>query len=111
MLTWTKARFVSPRNTVAQNVVLLSSTDCKKFLHVTEFGSKVVELQIEIPNLMAEVVPALDHWLEAYTKPYPYFKTYKDAKWDPILVLHSSGSTGENDFARRVVLVGFRLTV
>ena len=36
----------------------------------------------------------LDYWIETYSRPYPYTKTFEEAKWDPILVMHSSGSTG-----------------
>lgn len=33
--------------------------------------------------------------IASYDRPYPYLKTYEEAKSDPILILHSSGSTGE----------------
>jgi hypothetical protein len=30
-----------------------------------------------------------------YREPYPYTKTLEEAQYDDILVLHSSGSTGD----------------
>lgn len=31
---------------------------------------------------------------EEYIEPYPYNKTFEEAEWDPLVVLHTSGSTG-----------------
>lgn len=43
------------------------------------------------------VIPTLDELLrEEEVLPYPYEKSYEEAKDDPIFVLHTSGSTGSS---------------
>ena len=39
-------------------------------------------------------IPSFEHWLEIKSPHYPYTKSYEEAKFDPICVLHSSGTTG-----------------
>lgn len=41
-------------------------------------------------------IPGAQHWLmsEEPAVPYPYTKTYAEARLDPWVVLHTSGSTG-----------------
>ena len=41
-------------------------------------------------------IPALDQLLaEDEVPPYPFSKSFDEAKNDPVLVLHTSGSTGQ----------------
>lgn len=41
-----------------------------------------------------EVGP-IDAWFpKEDVKPFPYDKTFEQAEWEPLLVLHTSGSTG-----------------
>lgn len=37
----------------------------------------------------------VDHWIAQYSKPFLFSKSFEDAKWDPVVCIHSSGSTGD----------------
>ena len=39
-------------------------------------------------------VPSINELLEGKARPYPYAKTFEEAKHEPLLVLHTSGTTG-----------------
>lgn len=40
-------------------------------------------------------VGEMDRWLPQKEVPhFPYDKTFEEAEWDPVVVLHTSGSTG-----------------
>jgi acyl-coenzyme A synthetase/AMP-(fatty) acid ligase len=39
-------------------------------------------------------VPSIHDLLNGKTSPYPFTKTFEEAKHEPFLVLHTSGSTG-----------------
>ena len=77
------------------NVSLLGSTTCSTLFYTHELLPKVEELQHEADRLEIHAIPALVALLETEWKPFSFDKTYEAAKWDPILILHSSGSTGE----------------
>ena len=77
------------------NASLLRSTACSKFFYPSEIAIKATELQQEAQELELFTVCAFKVLLESHSDPYLYEKSYEEAKWDPILVLHSSGSTGE----------------
>ncbi|MCJ1280743.1 hypothetical protein MMC26_000060 [Xylographa opegraphella] len=66
----------SVRNPVQMNMSLLEQTKCTKFLYATEMSEKVHDLQA------------------GCSKHYSYEATFPEARWDPVLILHSSGSTG-----------------
>lgn len=91
-----KALFVSPRNPVEQNVSLLEQTKCNKFFYAEEMVNTARGLQQAIGEDLLEVilVAQFDECLDAYTKPYPFTKSFEEAMFDPVVVLHSSGSTG-----------------
>ncbi|KAL8949996.1 MAG: hypothetical protein Q9222_003939 [Ikaeria aurantiellina] len=90
-----KVLFPSPRNTTQINNSLLDQTHCSKFLASPEVFPIVDKLQEERKGLQICPVPSLDEMLVDKSKHYPYDKDYASAKWDPMVVLHSSGSTGK----------------
>ena len=83
----------SPRNSLAHHLHVLGETDCNIFLSDASF--KVEHIQVE-RNLRHIVVPSVDELLDTNKSVphYAYTKTFEEAKDDPALVLHSSGSTG-----------------
>ncbi|KAL8833479.1 MAG: hypothetical protein Q9170_004253 [Blastenia crenularia] len=97
-----KVLFPSPRNTTFINDSLIDQTECSKFLASPEMVPKAQQQQQErktskrIPKLRVLEVPALNDMLveRDQGKYYPYGKDFATARWDPIVVLHSSGSTG-----------------
>lgn len=79
-----------------QSLSLLKQTDCTHFFYAPEMKPKAVELRKQMTNLAVEPLAPFDDWLARYTQPYLYDKGFEDSKWDPIVVLHSSGSTGKD---------------
>ena len=89
-----KALFSAPRNSPAMHRHLLNATDCHTILHAR---------QIDIPSMVTghkavrHAIPELEDLLWAKGEPprhYPFTKSFEEAKNDPFLVLHTSGSTG-----------------
>lgn len=58
-------------------------------------ASAAVAVQKIIPTVETAEIAPFDHWSRLFSKPFVYEKSFEDSKWDPILVLHSSGSTGK----------------
>ena len=47
------------------------------------------------PSVICHAVPSIEWFLDAEDhKHYPYEKTWDESKWDEILVIHTSGTTG-----------------
>lgn len=84
----------SVRNSLWMNLSLLEQTKCTKFLYSIEMSQKAYELQAEKKDLRALAVESLSAMTQKDTKHYPYTKSFGDNCWDPVLILHSSGSTG-----------------
>lgn len=90
-----KALFVSPRNSQEAQINLFDKTDC----HIVVFPKshqKVVQPWLnERPHMQAVEVGGFDKWFRPDEVPHvPYNKTFDEAEWDPVVVLHTSGSTG-----------------
>lgn len=84
----------SPRNTTSINNSLLSQTQCSKILVSLEMMPKAKAQQQEKTQLEILQVPSLNDMLVDSSEHYPFEKDFAVAKFEPILVLHSSGSTG-----------------
>ena len=84
----------SPRNTWEMNWSLLQQTDCRKILVPSETDAALSKLPRERAGLLLMGIPSFNELIEKESKPYPFDKTWGQGKWDPVLVLHSSGSTG-----------------
>lgn len=91
----------SPRNTLEAHLSLLEKTDCNTFLLPPVFPLPVVkQIQGARPMRVLEIATA-PHWLddlpsasEADEPAYPFTKTYAEARHEPWVTLHTSGSTG-----------------
>lgn len=96
-----KALFVSQRNSEEQNASLIHQTGCRLFFHSIELTKAALRIQGEtaVGALQLVAVPEFDEWVKSYTTPFPYRKLFEDARYDPILVLHSSGSTGKQELS------------
>ena len=55
----------------------------------------VKRLKNDVHGLDVFLVQPLNDMLKGGSKGFAYDVEYEDVKWDPILVLHSSGSTGK----------------
>ncbi|KAK2045229.1 thioester reductase domain-containing protein [Colletotrichum somersetense] len=89
-----KTLLISPRNSFEAQINLFEKTDC----HIIYFASSftdVVQPLLEERPMDAVVVASPDDWLSDEEVPHvPYDKTFEEAQRDPVVVLHTSGSTG-----------------
>ena len=92
----------SVRNSSWMNKSLLEQTNCTKFLYPSEMSQKVQDLQGEKSGIEIFLVESLSDMLLGHAKYYPYECNYTDVRWDPVLVLLSSGSTGETSSGTRI---------
>ena len=76
------------------NVSLLEQTRCTKFFYSAEMTQKVLDLQENKKDLQVFGVPSLNDMIGGYDRKYPYHEEFEKVQWNPILILHSSGSTG-----------------
>ncbi|GAW27362.1 putative NRPS-like enzyme [Rosellinia necatrix] len=84
----------SPRNPPTTNLSLLQQTICTKLVYTAEVAPLIKPLINLLPALRTEALPSFDQMLCSNPQPYPYEKDFDHAENEPILVLHSSGSTG-----------------
>ena len=84
--------FLSPRNTVDGHLNVLKGVDCQVFLSAKE--TKIDHFTSR-REMRTHIVPELQELLgESPVDTYPYSKTFYEARMDPCLVLHTTGSTG-----------------
>lgn len=84
--------FLSPKNSDDGHLNVLEKADCHIFLTAknTEFDHVLSRRKMKTATL-----PELQELLENTPVPvYPYTKTFDQARKDPCLVLHTTGSTG-----------------
>ena len=82
------------------NISLLEQTNCTKLMCSAEISSKVDELQKHKKDLQIFTVQSLSDMLQEHSKHYSYEVEFANARWDPVLVLHSSGSTGKESMQK-----------
>ena len=79
----------SLRNSDANNSSLFRTLNCTKFFYSDPYQSKASVLEVD-----AFCVPTLDEILSGNSPKYPYHKSWQQAKLDPVLIIHTSGTTG-----------------
>ncbi|TVY78270.1 Non-canonical non-ribosomal peptide synthetase FUB8 [Lachnellula suecica] len=85
----------SPRNTTAANVSLLQQTQCSRLVNSIEVGLVAKNLQTALPDLLCEEFLSLEELLAVPAREFIYDLKYEDVYREPVLILHSSGSTGQ----------------
>lgn len=85
--------FTSPRYSALAQVNLLSSIDCKTML-TPEIRPPVVDSILDCYSMRLLQIPTLDDLLEQTHPHFPFKKTFKKARNEPLVVLHTSGTTG-----------------
>ena len=84
--------FLSPRNNLEGHLNVLQGVDCQIFLSAQDTN---VEHIVSKRAMYTGIVPQLEDLLDEYSvEVYPYAKTFEEARMDPCLVLHTTGSTG-----------------
>jgi acyl-coenzyme A synthetase/AMP-(fatty) acid ligase len=92
----TQACFQNPINPVRNNVAILEQTNCVKAVYSAELEDLLVQYRRVRPQLSAFELPSLSHFFKTRAQPFPYHpKPWEEAKHEPIVTLHSSGTTGE----------------
>ena len=85
----------SPRNTLESHLSLFEKTECHTFLLPPNFPLPVIQQILAARQMKVLEIPGAQHWLEEGPhEPYPYTKTFAEAKSEPFVALHTSGSTG-----------------
>lgn len=84
----------SVRNSTQQHVAVFNEANCSRVYYTPEMAPIVKQLQEKMPHLQAFEAPSLDDMLASSSPPYPYNKKWEEAYKDPIIIAHSSGSTG-----------------
>ncbi|KAI0127236.1 nonribosomal peptide synthetase [Xylariales sp. AK1849] len=89
-----KALFISPRNSREGQFNLFVETDCHT-IAFPESHHALVQPWLHERNMRAIEVGTMEKWFLKQEAPhFPYNKTFEQAEWDPVVVLHTSGSTG-----------------
>lgn len=74
---------------------LIKATDCKAWLYADDDSSgPLVEPRSDLKMCG---LPSLQWMLDSEQQErYPYDKTYEEAKWDEVIIIHTSGTTGQS---------------
>ncbi|KAF4955998.1 hypothetical protein FGADI_4171 [Fusarium gaditjirri] len=88
-----KALFISPRNTPAVQLSLFDATSCR-YLYTTESFRSTMQPCLDQRTMEVAMIESIDHLLSVTPKPFPYSRTIEQVRWDPLVILHTSGSTG-----------------
>ena len=89
-----KVLLPSPRNPIATNISLMEQTQSSHIVHSKELTPLVDGICAAKTDLKRMAINSLDELLEAQTETFPFNLTFDQAVDQPIVVLHSSGSTG-----------------
>ncbi|KAK4195711.1 hypothetical protein QBC40DRAFT_18157 [Triangularia verruculosa] len=89
-----QAMFISPRNSQEGQLNLFELANCNIIWFDQSFKN-MVQPWLQERDMAAIMTFPVDMWFPEDTiEPYPYNKTFEEAEWEPLLVLHTSGSTG-----------------
>ncbi|TVY78113.1 Non-canonical non-ribosomal peptide synthetase FUB8 [Lachnellula suecica] len=88
-----KMLFASPRNSIPAHIHLFNELDCKTMLTSSPVPP-VVNAIVGAHPLKVVEVPSVQDLLKKIYPHYPYNKTFEEAKDEPLLALHTSGTTG-----------------
>jgi acyl-CoA synthetase (AMP-forming)/AMP-acid ligase II len=88
-----QALLISPRNSIEGQLSLFERTKCCHIWYAESFNL-AVKTWLSKREMKSWVVPPAKEWLQASPSPVPYSKSYEEARWDPLVVMHTSGSTG-----------------
>ncbi|KAK7997482.1 trna 2 -phosphotransferase 1 protein [Apiospora arundinis] len=89
-----KMVFTSPRNNLEGHLNVLEKTDCTVMLLAGGVLDRVQPILAKRP-MRTLTIPDLGTFLDgSAVEPYPYTKTFEQARNDPCVVLHTTGSTG-----------------
>lgn len=73
----------------------MHQTNSDKLLYAEELAPLIKPLKELDPSVSFDIVPSFQVMLDSQAEHYAYEKSFEEARSDPIVVLHSSGSTGQ----------------
>ncbi|KAK2683879.1 AMP-dependent synthetase/ligase [Fusarium oxysporum f. sp. vasinfectum] len=88
-----KVLFISPRNTPAVQLSLFDATKCR-YLYTTDSFRSIMQPCLDQRTMEVSMIESIDYLLSVTPRPFPYSRSIEQARWDPLVVLHTSGSTG-----------------
>lgn len=83
----------SPRNSIPAHVNLFELLNCQVLITPTPRPQAVTTITAAHDIRVLEI-PTVDELLNTKWPHYPFHKTFEDARNEPLLVLHTSGTTG-----------------
>lgn len=84
----------SHRNSPAHFKSLFEATKSERLVYSKKYENLVNSLKADRPSITSFVIPELEDMVQTVATPYPYTKTFEEAKGEPVMILHTSGSTG-----------------
>ncbi|KAL7912466.1 hypothetical protein GGI35DRAFT_252691 [Trichoderma velutinum] len=88
-----KALFISPRNSLEAQLSLFKATECTRIMYDASMKS-TIEPWLQSYPMPATVTPDVGVWIQSAAPHVPYNTPFEEAKWHPMVVMHTSGSTG-----------------
>lgn len=89
---------ISPRNSIEGDLNVIDKSSCSTWLVPSQYHrfQNIAKIFAARKNMRVVQVPEASELLDqAPVRSYPFNKTFKEAEKDPLMVLHSSGSTGK----------------
>ncbi|ETS78506.1 hypothetical protein PFICI_10568 [Pestalotiopsis fici W106-1] len=83
----------SPRNSAAAHRALFDAIECKTLITSEPTPQPALAI-IEAVEPRHLKVPSLDELYQTNFAPFVYYKTLEDGRRDPLMIIHTSGSTG-----------------
>lgn len=83
-----------PVNALVNTVNLMKITKSKLLFFSGNYGSQQEDYEGLLPGTKMIVIPSMEEMTQTQTKHYPYTKTWEEAKKDVVIIIHTSGSTG-----------------
>lgn len=79
------------------HIFLARKTKSQHILHSDDLGSLAREIQAELTEACRICIPEQEEWLNHNDSipPYTFTKTFEEAEWDPVIMVHTSGTTGK----------------
>lgn len=84
----------SVRNALSQHLSVFEAAACDKVFYTVEMEQTVIALKQANPSIQSVLVPSLDELINTPSEHYEYNRTWAEGRTDPIIIAHSSGSTG-----------------
>ncbi|KAF4627460.1 hypothetical protein G7Y89_g10695 [Cudoniella acicularis] len=88
-----KLLLTSPRNSPEGNKNLFDTMDCRVLL-TTKPRPPTVEPVLRLHELQIFSIPSIEELFDKTHEHFPYDKTFEGAKKDPLVALHTLGTTG-----------------